>query len=405
MNRRDFLRRAAMLGGATVLAACGRAKPGDQPASAEAAASEPATATPTPSARPTSTVTPRPAATATPRALPSATRAQPPTSQPEQQAAAVAPPTTAATPTLPAASGAWIGTVVLVKSADRAEGVRRALQLLAVNPVKGANVLLKPNFNSADPAPGSTHPDVLRALVTELQGMGARKITVGDRSGMGVTPRVMQQVGAVRLAKELGFDTVVFDDLAEKEWVLIKSKDNHWARGFAVPKLLLDADAVVQTCNLKTHRFGGHFTLSLKNSVGFAAKQVAETGYNYMSELHASPNQRTMIAEINRTYAPGLIVMDGVEAFTTGGPDRGNLVRPEVVLASRDRIALDAVGVAILRLFGTTPQVSAGRVFEQAQIARAVALELGAKGPGDVRILTADAASEAFAAKIRPLIT
>jgi uncharacterized protein (DUF362 family) len=61
--------------------------------------------------------------------------------------------------------------------------------------------------------------------------------------------------------------------------------------------------------------------------------------------------------------------------------------------------------VAILRLLGTTPEVSAGRVFEQAQIARAVELELGARRPEDVRIVTADAASEEFASRIRPLIT
>lgn len=386
-----------MLGGATVIAACGsREGPALEPATTEAIAAAQPTVTSSPTVRPTST------ATAVP--VPSATRADPPTRDPVQQSAPAATPTPGVTATVPLAGAGWVGTVVLVKSADRAEGVRRALQLLGVNPAKGADVLLKPNFNSADPAPGSTHPDVLRALVTELQRMGARKITVGDRSGMGATQKVMQQVGATRLAKELGFETVVFDDLVEGEWALIQSKDNHWARGFAVPKMLLDAEAVVQTCNLKTHRYGGHFTLSLKNSVGFAAKQVAGTGYNYMSELHGSPHQRAMIAEINRAYTPALIVMDGVQAFTTGGPDRGNLVRPEVVLASRDRIALDAVGVAILRLFGTTPQVSAGRIFEQAQIARAVELDLGAMGPEDVRIVTADPASEAFAARIRPLI-
>jgi uncharacterized protein (DUF362 family) len=228
---------------------------------------------------------------------------------------------------------------------------------------------------------------------------------LGERSGMGDTRRVMQQLGVFKLADEMGFETVVFDELDEKGWVLIRSMDNHWARGFAVPKMLLDAEAVVQTCNLKTHRYGGHFTLSLKNSVGLTAKQIAGTGYNFMNELHSSPDQRTMIAEINRSYAPALVVMDGIEAFTNGGPDRGKTVRPEVVLAGRDRVALDAVGVAILRHFGTTPQVSAGRVFEQAQIARAVELELGAQGPQDVRILTGDGASEAFAAQIRSLIT
>jgi uncharacterized protein (DUF362 family) len=308
-------------------------------------------------------------------------------------------------PTLQATPDDWRGTVVLVNTASRADGVRRAIALLGASAMRGKKVLLKPNFNSADPAPGSTHPDTLRAVVKQVQELGARAITLGERSGMGDTRRVMQQVGAFKLAEEMGFDAVVFDDLDAQAWALIQSKDDHWARGFTVPKMLLDSEAVVQICNLKTHRYGGHFTMSLKNSVGFAAKQIARTGYNYMNELHNSPDQRVMIAEINRTYAPALVVMDGVEAFTNGGPDRGNVVRPEVILAGRDRVALDAVGVAILRLFGTTPEVSQGRVFEQAQIARAVELELGARRPEDVHILTADAASEAFATKIRPLIT
>ena len=49
--------------------------------------------------------------------------------------------------------------VAFVKTAERAAGVCRALELLDVSPVKGRKVFLKPNLNSADPAPGSTHPD------------------------------------------------------------------------------------------------------------------------------------------------------------------------------------------------------------------------------------------------------
>jgi hypothetical protein len=62
------------------------------------------------------------------------------------------------------------------------------------------------------------------------------------------------------------------------------------------------------------------------------------------------------------------------------------------------------VGVAILRHFGTTPAVSQGRVFAQAQIARAVELGLGVDGPERIQLLTGDAASAAFAALIRPLL-
>ena len=114
-------------------------------------------------------------------------------------------------------------------------------------------------------------------------------------------------------------------------------------------KVFHDADKVVQTCCLKTHRFGGHFTLSMKNSVGLVAKRVPGGMYDYMWELHGSPNQRKMIAEINSFYSVDFVLMDGIKAFVTGGPDKGTLVEPKLLLASRDRVAIDAAGVAILK--------------------------------------------------------
>ena len=294
--------------------------------------------------------------------------------------------------------------VALVRTSDRAEGVRRALALLGMPPVEGKAVLLKPNFNSADPAPGSTHNDVLRTLVEALWEGGARSITVADRSGMGDTRQVMQQKGIFALAAELGFETLVLDELRPEDWVLIQPPDSHWSRGFLFARPILEADAIVQTCCLKTHRYGGHFTLSLKNSVGMVAKYGPD-GYNYMWELHTSPHQREMIAEINVAYRPALVVLDGVEAFVTGGPDRGKRVKAEVVLAGTDRVALDAVGVAILRLFGTTPEVERGPVFAQEQIARAVALGLGVSRPKDIQFLTDDGPSAEYAARVQEILT
>jgi uncharacterized protein (DUF362 family) len=293
-----------------------------------------------------------------------------------------------------------MATIALVKTSDRAWGVRQALAILGLNPLRGNRVLLKPNFNSVDPAPGSTHPDILRSLVVEMNEMGARSITLGERSGMGDTRAVLEQTGVFDLAGEFGFDTVLFDELAENDWVVKQSADYHWSSGFPVPRILLDSECVVQTCNLKTHGYGGHFTMALKNSVGFVPKTVSPGSYNFMSELHDSPFQRQMIAEINATYTPSLIVMDGVEAFVDGGPAVGKMVSPSVVLAGTDPVAIDAVGVAILRLFGTTPQVSQGKVFEQEQIARAIELGLGIDSPARIRIVTADAESEAYAGLI-----
>jgi uncharacterized protein (DUF362 family) len=300
---------------------------------------------------------------------------------------------------------AGLAQVAFVKTRDRTEGVRSALALLEQDVFSNKNVLLKPNYNSGHPTPGSTHNDVLRALIEELGERGARSITVADRSGMGATRQVMEQKGVLAMAGELGFQTLVFDELEEEQWVMMQPPDSHWQGGFAFARPILEADAVVQTCCLKTHRFGGHFTMSLKNSVGMLAKQVPGDGHDYMQELHSSPFQRLMIAEINTAYTPALIVLDGVEALVSGGPDSGKRVRTEVVLAGTDRVAIDAVGVAVLRHWGTTPEVAEGPIFQQEQIARAAELGLGADGPEKIHLVTGDAESESYASEIRQVLS
>jgi uncharacterized protein (DUF362 family) len=139
--------------------------------------------------------------------------------------------------------------------------------------------------------------------------------------------------------------------------------------------------------------------------VGLAAKHVPGDAYNFMNELHGSADQRRMIAEINTAYSPDFVLMDGVEALVTGGPDVGHQVHPGVILASTNRVAIDAVGVAILRHFGTTPEVSQGVIFDQEQIARAVELGLGVSDPAQIELVTGDELSAAFAEIIRPILT
>ncbi len=93
-----------------------------------------------------------------------------------------------------------------------------------------------------------------------------------------------------------------------------------------------------------------------------------------------------------------------MEAFVDGGPDRGTRVEAGVMLAGTDRVAMDAVGVAILRLLGTTPEVSRGSIFEQDQIARAAELGLGVSSAKQIQLVTGDADSKAFAVKVRDIL-
>jgi len=291
--------------------------------------------------------------------------------------------------------------VALVRTKDRGEGVKQAVGLLRLKSLRGKSVVLKPNFNTADPAPGSTHSDTLRSLILALQQMGAKQITLAERSGPGDSTRtVMEKKGIFSLAQELGFNILNLEEIGPEGWVKIEPGDSHWSQGFHFPRIYLEAESIVQTCCLKTHAYGGHFTLSLKNAVGL----VPRAGYPYMKELHSSPYQRQMIAEINTAYSPDLVVLDGVEAFVDGGPHRGTRVEAGVMLASTDRVAIDAVGVAILRLLGTTPEVSRGLIFEQEQIARAAELGLGVSSAKQIQLVTGDGESEAFAAQVRDIL-
>ena len=312
--------------------------------------------------------------------------------------------TTAPTADHQATDNSGLAQVAFVRTESRAEGVRRALALLGSVDATGQSVLIKPNFNSADPAPGSTHPEVLQAVLDEIRKSQPRSIAIADRSGMGDTRQVMERLGVIEMAEAAGADIIVLDELERDEWEMVHLADSHWAQGFPMARCCLDADAVVQLCCLKTHRYGGHFTMSLKNSIGLVAKYLPGDGYNYMSELHTSSHQRQMIAEVNAAYAPTLIVMDGVEAFVRGGPASGERVAANVVLAGTDRIALDAVGVALLRYFGTTPEVSHGSIFELEQIARAVELGLGVTSADQIELVTDDANSAAYADEISSIL-
>src|SRR5512135_1150482 len=62
--------------------------------------------------------------------------------------------------------------IAVIRTTDRKRGVEEAMKLLKVPSLKGKRVLIKPNFNTADPPPGSTHNDTLAAIVGELKTRG-----------------------------------------------------------------------------------------------------------------------------------------------------------------------------------------------------------------------------------------
>ena len=289
--------------------------------------------------------------------------------------------------------------VALVKTSDRNIGVRESMNLLDFPAMKGKNVMLKPNFNTADPCPGSTHNDTLGRLVKEIHERGAKEIVIGERSGPQNTEEVILKKDVLQMSRDLDFKIINFDKMPEDDWKHFSPEGNHWDNGFSIPRSAAEAEYFISTCCLKTHQFGGVFTMSLKLAVGLTPK-------NLMKELHGKrkTDMRKMIAEINLGYKLDLIVMDGVEAFVDGGPMTGTKKEGNVFLASSDPVALDAAGVAVLKDLGANDAIMGTKIFEQEQIKRAVELNLGVGSPEQIDFVTPDRPSSLFADKLKSIL-
>ena len=160
--------------------------------------------------------------------------------------------------------------VFLIDASDRPKNIKRLFQEFDL--ATDGTVALKANYNSDDPFPATTHNETLRTLVELLKASGPDDIIMAERSGMGYTPRVLKNRGVIELSEEMGFKLVDLDALDLDGWEDIQAEGLHWKHGFKIAKIFREADIVVQTCCLKTHRFGGHFT---KNSGRMLASSEA----------------------------------------------------------------------------------------------------------------------------------
>jgi uncharacterized protein (DUF362 family) len=203
---------------------------------------------------------------------------------------------------------------------------------------RGDRVLVKPNFNSQDPFPGSTDLTFLRTVVELLLEAGA-KVAIGESSG-GIwrpTGKVFGKVGVYELARDLGVELIAFDDKPD-DWVRVKV-DGDYLNSVTMPRSAYEADKIVYLPCLKTHGLA-RFSGALKLTVGFMHPGERRA-------LHTRHLEQK-IAEISLCWQPNLIIMDGRKAFVSGGPDKGQLAEPGLVLASGNLVAIDVEAIKVL---------------------------------------------------------
>jgi len=228
---------------------------------------------------------------------------------------------------------------------DRITATRTAIQLLGGMErfvKKGSRVVLKPNMSFPHPPDRATntHPEVV-AIVAELcVQAGASEIIILDyplgrpavclrRSGIRDACSGLRNVHTVALAEEKFFrEVAVPRGKALKKVKLMKD--------------VLESDVFINIPTAKSHTTTG-VSLGMKGLMGV----IWDRKYFHSQDIHQA------IADLSSVVKVDLTLLDASRALETGGPTGpGRIVTPQTIVAGIDPVAVDALGVGLVKWYG-----------------------------------------------------
>ncbi len=229
-----------------------------------------------------------------------------------------------------------------VTPASLSAATRECLELCEWEQVVGrdSTVVIKPNLCSAVPGKwemSDTDP-ALTAAVCEVLQSKTKRIYICESDHLRHKAHEAFEISGYRaMAKRQGVELV---NLTESPWMPVPCEP---VGEIELPRLLLEADVFITLPVLKTHALT-YFTGALKNQWGCLPQYDRILLHRYLDPL---------LATLHRVLQPKLAVMDGIMGMEGRGPTNGKPRRLDVILASRDAVALDA---AAMRLVGLEPQ-------------------------------------------------
>jgi uncharacterized protein (DUF362 family) len=250
---------------------------------------------------------------------------------------------------------------------------------------KGDTILLKPNYNTSDPFPGSSDPHFIKAIIELLYDAGAGKVILGERTAFLHSRRVLEQAGIIRVAEKAGAEVKVFGKdgwqviFDRSGWRRVKVSGGQYLHKVSVAKEALEIKKIVYAPLIKTHH-AAEFTGAIKLAMGFVKPFFDQITF-HMKNLHEK------LAELSLIIKPDLIIMDARKVFITGGPAKGELREPNLILASGNQVAIDVEGVKILKSYPGN-SLEGKNVWDLRQIKHAVELGLGPRSEEEYEVIT-----------------
>jgi uncharacterized protein (DUF362 family) len=224
---------------------------------------------------------------------------------------------------------------------------------------RGDSVLIKIALNSAHTFPATSDPWALNAMISILKEKGARRILVGDSSGVesvhwtkerrkGSSRSNCQKAGLLSVIEEARVYPFFFEEGGYDAFFPGEPQGpHHWKEPIYVTKAVTDVDHIVYLCRVSSHVMAD-ITSGMKTGVGFLREDSrkalhcgGEAFYSMYEEINTIPEIASRLR---------LVVSSGTKVLATFGPDNGHVTHPEtgLFIASEDLLAHEMIAYAFL---------------------------------------------------------
>ena len=210
-------------------------------------------------------------------------------------------------------------------------------------------VFLKTNALSPQPSSRAitTHPSVVRAVIRYFKNYNV-KIIVGDNPATKELTTVYKVNGTLDVINEEKVELATNSDLK-----VIEAANYKRYKEFNVSRQIVEADILVNLPKLKTHGLA-YFTGAQKNLFGtIYGLEKAQWHVKSSSPLEFGEAMSDLYSAIKNEMKDKILIhlMDGIEGLEGEGPSTGGVKKEaNVLLSSKDAIALDRVAMEIVKL-------------------------------------------------------